>query len=125
MNNDEMSELFKKFSNMVNEGNIPDEMKNILANLGRGNENNKNNEKTEKYEEQNSASSIDFETFMKMKNIMDKMKNSPKDPRTNLLLSLKPYLKESRKDKLDQYIKMFNISKVIDMFNNEGGAVNK
>ena len=121
MNNDEMSEIFNKFSNMVKEGNIPDEMKTILSNLG----NNKNNGRTEKQEDTNESASIDFETFLKMKNIIEQMKDGKKDPRANLLLSLKPYLKESRRDKVDQYIKMFNMSKVIDMFNNGGGAVNK
>ncbi len=122
MNNDEMSELFNKFSNMVKEGNIPDEMKNVLSNLGNSKQ---NNERVEREESSNESGSIDFETFMRMKNIMEQMNNGKKDPRANLLLSLKPYLKESRKDKVDEYIKLFNMSKVFDMFNNGGGAVNK
>lgn len=62
---------------------------------------------------------------MKMKNIMEKMKNSGNDPRANLLMSLKPYLKETRKDKVDQYVKMLNMSKVVEMLNNSGGETKK
>ena len=52
---------------------------------------------------------------MKMKSIIDKM-NVKDDPRSNLLESLKPYLKESRKNKVDQYIQLMNISRVMDVF---------
>lgn len=116
MNNEDMSELFSKFSNMVNEGNIPDEMKNILSSLSsNSNENDKNQDSDSAGPSSNQ--SIDFETIMKMKSIMEKM-NNKNDPRSNLLLSLKPYLKESRKEKIDQYIKLFGMSKVLEMFNN-------
>ncbi len=63
---------------------------------------------------------IDFETIMKMKSIIDKM-NIKDDPRSNLLESLKPYLKESRKGKVDQYIQLMNISRVMDVFPFMGG----
>ncbi len=120
MNNEDMSEIFSKFSNMISEGNIPDEMKNILSGLSA----NSNND-SQKSEDTNDASSIDFETIMKMKTIMEKMKGSKDDPRANLLLSLKPYLKDSRKDKIDQYIKLFSMGKVMDLFNNSGGEIKK
>lgn len=119
MNNEDMSEIFSKFSNMVNEGNIPDEMKNILSSLSSSNNGNKEEqEKTDNNRQgSNDTSSIDFETIMKMKRIMEKMKGNNNDPRANLLLSLKPYLKDSRKDKVDQYIKLFGMSKVMEFFN--------
>ena len=63
---------------------------------------------------------IDIETIMKMKSIIDKM-NVKDDPRSNLLQSLKPYLKDSRKSKVDQYIQLMNMSKVIDVFPFIGG----
>ncbi len=55
-----------------------------------------------------------------MKNVMDKM-NSKDDPRSKLLISLKPYLKDSRKNKIDQYIQFLNMSKVIDLFSKSNG----
>lgn len=125
MNNEDMSDLFNKFSNMVNEGNIPDEMKNILSSLssnGSSGNSNSNSNDSSSTSSNSSNPSIDFETLMKMKSIMEKMNNN-NDPRANLLLSLKPYLKESRKEKIDQYIKLFGMSKVLEMFNNSGGGL--
>ena len=135
MNNEDMSELFSKFSNMINEGNIPDEMKNILSSISSSNTNDAN--ATNNYSSSSDSnsnqstgtssfdtSSIDFETILKMKSMMEKLKNT-NDPRANLLLSLKPYLKESRKEKVDQYVKFLNMSKVLELFNNSGGEVQK
>ena len=122
--NNDMSELFSKFSNMISEGKIPDEMKNILSSLSsNGTISSEGDEQETKKEE--GSGQIDFETIMKMKTIMEKMKSSGSDPRANLLLSLKPYLKESRKEKIDQYIKLFSMSKAIELFNNSGGEGNK
>ena len=67
---------------------------------------------------------IDIETIMRMKTIIDKM-NTKDDPRSNLLQSLKPYLKESRKSKVDQYIQLMNMSKVMDVFPFMGGDKSK
>ena len=125
MNNEDMSELFSKFSKMVNEGNIPDEMKDILSSISSNSSNSNNSGNSSNSSSTNASgstnSSIDFETILKMKSIMDKMNNT-NDPRSALLLSLKPYLKESRKEKVDQYIKLFGMSKVLEVFNNSGGG---
>ena len=123
MNNEDMSELFGKFSNMVKEGNIPDEMKNILSSLSSNTSNSSETDSTSENSD-NSTPSIDFETLLKMKSIMEKMNNN-NDPRSNLLLSLKPYLKDSRKEKIDQYIKLFGMSKVLEVFNSSGGDAQK
>lgn len=116
MNNEDMSELFNKFSDMINNGNIPDDMKNILSSLSSNN----NSDNTKNKEASNNSSSIDFETILKMKSIIDKLDNTD-DPRANLLLSLKPYLKDSRKSKVDQYIKLFGMSKILEAFKDSGG----
>ena len=56
--------------------------------------------------------------------IIDKM-NAKDDPRANLLQSLKPYLKESRQSKVDQYIQLMNMSKVMEVFPFMGGDKKK
>ncbi len=125
MSNEDMSELFSKFENMVKEGNIPDEMKSILSSLSSNNSEKSSNSNNSKYDNSDSSNSnIDFETIMKMKSMMEKLNNKD-DPRANLLLSLKPYLKNSRKEKVDQYIKLFNMSKVLEAFGNSGNEVQK
>ena len=73
---------------------------------------------------ENNTSGIDIETIMRMKTIMDKM-NAKDDPRANLLQCLKPYLKESRKSKVDQYIQLMNMSKIMDVFPFMGGDKKK
>lgn len=72
-------------------------------------------------DESNPFSNIDMNTIFKVKQIMEKMNDKKNDPRSNLLLSLKPYLKPSRKQKIDQYIQLLNISSVMENFNKMGG----
>ena len=82
----------------------------------------KNNNKENSSEtNSNSTNNIDMETIIKLKSVLDKV-NTRDDPRSNLLLSLKPYLKESRKSKVEQYIQLFNMTKVLDIFNNMSGG---
>ena len=63
-------------------------------------ENNFNNNNSEN----NFSSNIDMNTIFKIKQIMDGINNNKNNPRANLLLSLKPYLRPDRKQKVDQYI---------------------
>ena len=125
MNNEDMSELFSKFNNMIKDGNIPDEIKNVLSSISSNNSSSSDSNSNKSTEASNfDTSSIDFETILKMKSMMEKLKDT-NDPRSNLLLSLKPYLKESRKEKVDQYVKFLNMSKVLELFNNSGGEAQK
>lgn len=65
---------------------------------------------------------IDINTILKMQQIMKSMNSEQSNSRTNLLRSLKPYLKPSRQEKVDQYIQLFNMEKVIELLNNNGGG---
>lgn len=64
----------------------------------------------------NSTSSVDFETIMKIKSIIDNLNNS-NDQDSKLLYSLKPYLRKSRQEKLDQYINILKITQVSKLLN--------
>ena len=64
---------------------------------------------------------LDMNTIFKIKQVMDSMKNNKNNPRSNLLLSLKPYLRPERRPKIDQYIKIFNMTSMIDNFKSMGG----
>lgn len=131
-----MSDMFEKLNNIASQNNISPEMVNNLFNMfNKSNNNNSSNNSSDNSYKQNSNSSnsqdnsfensgIDFETIMKMKTIIDKM-NAKDDPRSNLLQSLKPYLKDSRKSKIDQYIQLMNMSKVLDVFPFIGGDQKK
>lgn len=66
------------------------------------------------------TSSIDLETIMKIKSIIEIL-NTKNDPRSNLLYSLKPYLRKSKQSKLDQYANLLKITQMTDLFKNEKG----
>ena len=140
MNNEDMSDIFDKLNNIAGQNNISPDMVNNLFTMF-NNSNNSNNQNTNTNSSDNSSnqdynnstnnqnnpfgsSGIDFETIMKMKTIIDKM-NTKDDPRSNLLQSLKPYLKDSRRSKIDQYIQLMNMSKVMDVFPFMGGDIKK
>ena len=137
MNNEDMSDVFDKLNSFAGQNNISPDMVNNLFNMfnnasTNGNNSNSSNEHTSQSSDTSSnsqdssfnSSGIDFETIMRMKSIIDKM-NVKDDPRSNLLQSLKPYLKDSRKSKVDQYIQLMNMSKVMEMFSSMGGDKKK
>lgn len=66
----------------------------------------------------NNNFSIDADTIMKMTSVINAM-NKKDNAGSNLLHSLKPYLRDSRKDKLDQYANLLNITKIADVMKNE------
>lgn len=45
--------------------------------------------------------------------------NNKNDPRANLLYSLKPYLRDCKKDKLDQYVNLLNITNLADILKDD------
>lgn len=55
----------------------------------------------------------DMETIMKLSKIMKIMNSNQNNASTNLLNSLKPFLRKTKQDKLEQYIKMLQLSSVI------------
>ena len=88
---------------------------NILANHSKATET--------KSEETQNSNSIDAKTILKIKSIMENL-NKNDDPRTNLLYSLKPYLRQSRQKKVDEYVNLFKIAEITNLFKNEKGDVN-
>ena len=135
-----------KLNSMLNNGNLndilsqipPDTLKNFSTMM---NGNSNSNEKTDKnslddetIDTTNNSSTntnnntfdfskIDINTMMKMKSIMEKMNHSS-DPRSNLLQSLKPYLRDEKKSKLDQYSNLLNMANLIELFNQNNGKEN-
>ena len=118
--NEDMAEMFKNFRKMMNNQEIPDNVKNIMNNMNTNNTTNENNQ-TDTKTANNPFGNIDINTIMKMQQIMSSMNDKQNDSRTNLLLSLKPYLKESRKNKVDQYIQLMKMEKIFEIMNPLGG----
>lgn len=110
-------EMLQNFSSMVNNNS-----QNNANNINNANNNEDNLNKNSNNGNNNSNSfdfsNIDMNTIMKIKSVMEQMNNN-NDPRSNLLQSLKPYLRDSKKEKLDQYANLINIAKVAELFKND------
>lgn len=63
----------------------------------------------------------DMETMMKIMKIVKSINQNNENPSANLLYSLKPFLRDSKKEKVDQYIKFLKISSVFSEINKSGG----
>lgn len=125
-----MSTNEKQSSSNTTEGssnqgfNITPEMINNMANILKNSKNN-SSDTSNKYDNSNTTASegtsnIDFDTIIKIKSLMEKL-NNKNDPRSNLLYSLKPYLRETRKKKLDQYVNLLKITEVTNLFKDGKG----
>lgn len=61
---------------------------------------------------------FDASTILKFQRILSSMNKN--DPKKNLLLSLKPFLRKSRQDKLNEYVTMLTIANAIEIFGSKG-----
>ena len=148
-NNANMNDMLKNFSEMMNGKQIPDNIKDVLQNMiqnnnkssnpensinvgntsNSSNQTGTNNINTNNSNSTNNFNNIDINTIFKIQNIMNSLNNDKQnESRANLLLSLKPYLKESRRSKVDQYIQLMKMEKVfqaINPFENNTGGETK
>lgn len=81
-----------------------------------------NNNTTAKQHDNAESNSIfngfDASTILKFQRILSSMNKN--DPKKNLLLSLKPFLRKSRQDKLNEYVTMLTIANAIEIFGSKG-----
>lgn len=103
-------EMLNNLSSMLQSNNS--------ANNNNFNSSNSSNYSTNSSNTSNNNFNLDPETLMKMTSVISAM-NQNDNPGSNLLHSLKPYLRDSRKDKLDQYANLLNISKIADIMKKE------
>ncbi len=123
MNFDENT--MNKLKDMMNKGELndvisqisPEMIQNFSSMMSQNKQNSGNT--TNNNSSSNNAnfdfSQIDMNTILKMKSVMEKL-NTSNDPRSNLLYSLKPYLREEKKGKIDQYANLLNVAKIADLF---------
>lgn len=133
MNNMNFDEnTINKLKDMMNQGELndvisqisPDMIQNFSAMMSQNKQN--NSQSSSSHTSNNSShsnnnfdfSQIDMNTILKMKSVMEKL-NTSNDPRSNLLYSLKPYLREEKKGKLDQYANLLNVAKIADIFKDD------
>lgn len=109
-------DLAKKLSDILNEKNI--NLNEILENF----QANSSNENTENPE--TNSCQIDTETLLKLQKLFQLIKSGTNSNDEQLLRSLKPYLRDSKKTKIEQYIKLLHILKMFENFQEMGGNIN-
>lgn len=87
-------------SNIKSTGN-----NNSNSSSGSGNINNINN------------GSLDINTMMNIQKMMSMLNSKSDDDLTNLLFALKPYLRNQKKEKIDEYVKLFRMGKMAELWN--------
>ncbi len=97
--NEDFSEVFNKFSEILKDKNID------LNNLAGGQNPPADN---------NSDFSLDIETILKIKDILGKLNKTKDCPRNKVLGSLKPYLEDTKKEKLEKYMQIANLLSVME-----------
>ena len=123
-------EMIQNFSNMMSSNNTNKDSNNgnnvdtFNSNNNNNNYNTSANNTSDNGNNNFDFSKIDMNTVMKLTSVINKM-NSTNDPRTNLLNSLKPYLREERKGKLEQYANFMNVAKLAELFNSENQSKEK
>ena len=122
--NEDFSSILNQFSTILKEkdidlnkivgGNEPPTDFNICNNDDNNNQNHTNTSCSNSSNDFN----LDLETILKIKNILTAMNKNNNCARNTLLLALKPYLKDNKKEKLEQYIKIANLLSVLENFDN-------
>lgn len=61
---------------------------------------------------------LDMNTIIKMQKVISRMNR--KDPRKDLLLSLRPFLRKSRQDKINEYVTILGITDALGILGKKG-----
>ena len=111
---DDISNLLNNLAKNVNSNGKnnfnAESLKHILENFNNSNNTSKN--------DGSSVPDIDLDTILKIKNIMEKLNSSKSNSGSNLLLALKPFLRESRQSKVDNYIQLLKILPLLESLKN-------
>ncbi len=84
---------------------------------------NSNNQSSQQKESESSSNgnlfdSIDPSIFLKIQQIMGAMNSN--SPQKDLLISLKPFLRKSRQDKMGDYLTILSVISILESFKNKG-----
>lgn len=107
-------EMIQQFSSLLSNSNNQNNTQNNIQN---NNPSTSSNTNTSNENTNSQFGGLDIGTIMKMSSAFGKMNNT-NDPRANLLNSLKPYLRDTKKDKLDNYVNLLNMTKIADILKN-------
>lgn len=106
-------ELLNQISNLLSEKDI--DLNQILENF----QTNTTDENTQNTNEEQTK--IDPEMILKFQKILTLLNQNKNSKDETLLRALKPYMRDSRKEKIDQYIKLLHILNLFEKFQEMGG----
>lgn len=111
--NEDLSSMFEKLN--INKDAISPEMIDNIRNMFNNISSSSDSTSSGK------SPDIDMDTILKMKSIMDKINAKNDKPSSKLLYDLKPFLNESKQNKIDKYVKM---DKMVELLPLIGGDLN-
>lgn len=105
-----LNDLISSIQDKLNEKKSEDSsnLSSLLKNLSNNTSNSSNS----------NEQSIDPSTLLRISKIMSKMNSN--SPQKELLLSLKPFLRKSRQDKMQNYITILNVISILDSLKDKG-----
>lgn len=106
-------ELLNQISNLLSDKDI--DLNQILENF----QTNTTDENTQNTSEEQTK--IDPEMILKFQKILTLLNQNKNSKDETLLRALKPYMRDSRKEKIDQYIKLLHILNLFEKFQEMGG----
>lgn len=116
-------DMIKNFNSMISASNSANNETNSTNFSNASDTPNTQNTQNNSTQTNFNFNNLDMNTILKMKSILDKM-NTSNDPRSNLLYSLKPYLRDSRKEKIDQYANLLNFAQIADLLKKDNNNNN-
>ena len=136
MNDSDFYEMVKKAQSMINNNQVPPDVMKMAQNMGNnlnnsdnksqadnmssGSASNDTNKGSNNTDSNNSGmpdfSKMDMQTLMKMQSIFSKLNSASDDDMSRLLFALKPYLRNEKKEKIDDYIKLARMGKMTELF---------
>lgn len=116
-------DLASQLSSILQEKNI--DLNQLLDNFKNNTSEKNNNTENESSNASNSTGSqFDAETLFKIQKLLSLLNSQGNSNDETLLKALKPYMRDSRKDKIDQYVKLLHIFKLFEKFQEMGGNLN-
>lgn len=99
--NEDFSDVFNKFTEILKDKDID------LGSIVGGDSSPSTSSNTSDF-------ALDIDTIMKIKTVMNSLNKNKDCPRNKVLLALKPYLQEEKKEKLEEYMKIANLISVLE-----------
>lgn len=115
MNNNDFDELVKKAQTMINNNQVPPEIATMMKSMNQNNINNNSKNNQNNSSQNNMNNNIQNNLNNSSQNNLNNLIGS--DNISNLLEALRPYMRDSKKEKIDEYIKLVKMGKVANLFN--------